>query len=576
VLLQSLPVLSADPAPAPPTAPAASPAAPTAEDAALAEKKEQSRGHFERGLTLLRQEAWGPALAEFLASRDLFPTRNATNNAAVCLRKLQRYDEALDMFEVLLRDYQNLSTDDKTAAQRAIAELRELVGTVEIAESQPGAIIAIDGQTRGEYPTLEPLRVNAGPHQVRVYKEGYETYEGRIDVLGGRTVRVAAKLRPLATSGRLKVTEQGGKRVDVLVDNVVVGKSPWEGLLGTGDHTVVLRGEGKLGTQPAVVRVKQGETVSLSLRAEELDASMRIEPVPAGAAVSIDAVPIGRGLWAGRLRSGSHRLEVSSEGFLTRKNELNLRSGEHRTVRVELERDEEAPQWRKPSKLTVELASGFALAPSYGGDVATACSSDCTSSLGMGGLVALTGTYELGSGVGFGLSVGYLGTSHQTSGHDGDLVPAVNQPARPALIDDDLALTGFMAGVLAGARFGERFPLTLRLGAGGYFAKLRAVRGGSFVTRASETFSTDDVEQKVSTTYVYVDPEVRLGARFWDNFEVAAGVHALMLIAPSQPRWDDQIEVDAGTDGIGSYTDDSLTGSLVFVPTPTVSVRYDY
>jgi hypothetical protein len=28
----------------------------------------------------------------------LYPLRNATNNAAVCLEKLQRYDEAREMF----------------------------------------------------------------------------------------------------------------------------------------------------------------------------------------------------------------------------------------------------------------------------------------------------------------------------------------------------------------------------------------------------------------------------------------------------------------------------------------------
>ncbi|MCA9619893.1 MAG: PEGA domain-containing protein, partial [Myxococcales bacterium] len=71
-----------------------------------AETKELAKVHFKRGLKLLREEAWSPALAEFLQSRELFPTRVATNNAGIALRKLQRYDEALDMFETLLRDFE--------------------------------------------------------------------------------------------------------------------------------------------------------------------------------------------------------------------------------------------------------------------------------------------------------------------------------------------------------------------------------------------------------------------------------------------------------------------------------------
>jgi hypothetical protein len=83
-------------APTPPAAAAPSDAAPApaaAPDPAAA--KAEARARFDRGLTLLREEAWGPALAEFLASRKLYPTRNATTNAAICLRKLQRYDESL-------------------------------------------------------------------------------------------------------------------------------------------------------------------------------------------------------------------------------------------------------------------------------------------------------------------------------------------------------------------------------------------------------------------------------------------------------------------------------------------------
>ena len=88
-----------------------------------AEDREKAKEHFKRGLKLLQQEAWSPALAEFLRSRELFATRVATKNAATALHKLQRYDESLDMWETLLRDFK-VKPSETDIAQREINELR--------------------------------------------------------------------------------------------------------------------------------------------------------------------------------------------------------------------------------------------------------------------------------------------------------------------------------------------------------------------------------------------------------------------------------------------------------------------
>ena len=51
----------------------------------------------------------------------------------------------------------------------------------------------------------------------------------------------------LAPGGRLVVTEQAGKAAEVVIDNVVVGRAPWDGSVALGDHVVLLRGDGELG-----------------------------------------------------------------------------------------------------------------------------------------------------------------------------------------------------------------------------------------------------------------------------------------------------------------------------------------
>ncbi len=55
----------------------------------------------------------------------------------------------LAMFEALLREFPTLPAEDRSRRSARIAELRGLVGTVEITAAEPGSVIAIDGQARG-------------------------------------------------------------------------------------------------------------------------------------------------------------------------------------------------------------------------------------------------------------------------------------------------------------------------------------------------------------------------------------------------------------------------------------------
>src|SRR5262245_55221309 len=119
--------------PAPPTPPPDAPSPPPPPGPAPDDaKKQEARAHFDRGIALFEEGAWDAALAEFTRSREIYVTRAATSNAALCLQKLARYDEALDLFEALLRDYPNMPAEEKKAAERAVVELGSRVGYVEI------------------------------------------------------------------------------------------------------------------------------------------------------------------------------------------------------------------------------------------------------------------------------------------------------------------------------------------------------------------------------------------------------------------------------------------------------------
>ena len=50
----------------------------------------------------------------------------------------------------------------------------------------------------------------------------------------------------------------------------------------------------------------------------------------------------------------------------------------------------------------------------------------------------------------------------------------------------------------------------------------------------------------------------------------------LLFLALSQPKWNQNIAVGAGADGIGHYPSESTMGSFFFAIAPSASIRYDW
>jgi hypothetical protein len=544
-------------------------------------KRAEARGYFEAGVTHFDRGESSAALAAFLRSREVFPTRSATKNAAVCLRREGRFDEALEMFEALLREFKDLAATDRAFAEKEIESLRTSIGSLEIGGSEPGATIVVDGRARGAYPPPAPLRVGGGSHVVRVYKEGFAPFERRVDVASRQVVLVEARLPALTQAGRLSVTESSGNLLDVVVDNVVVGKTPWEGTVGAGAHTIALRGEGDLGTQPATTSVKLGELTKLSLAAEPLTTSIRLVPVPANAMVSIDAVVLGQGVWEGKLREGGHRIEVAAEGFVFSRQDVTLVKSERKALTVSLERDVSSPLWRRthPSRVFVGAEIGPAIGVTYGGDVRDACAGTCSSDVPFGLSVTGRGGYELPHGITLGLDVGYLVLSAGVSGRAAELSPRGLAP-NAGTADETLGLRGVRFGPSAGLRLGENLPLTVRLGAGLFAGSAVDARRGRFATSGGTPYDVD-LSESLPATYVYLAPEARIAKPLGAHLEAGLGVTGLALFALNQPAWRNEqpaLAAPAGQqgDGVATFGRETIAGSVVVGVVPSIDVRYAF
>jgi hypothetical protein len=549
--------------------------------------KDEARSHFDLGLFHFDRGEWSAALAEFLRARELYPTRSATKNAAICLHKENRFDEALDMFEALERDYPDLSATDRALADREIAELRTSVGELAVAGAEPGASVSVDGRARGSCPLPAPLRLSVGSHVVRVFKEGFLPFEQRVDVASGQAATLEAHLAALMRSGRLRVVEQTGKSLDVLLDNVFVGKTPWEGSVAPGEHSVLLRGEGSLGTPPASAPVAVDAETPITLVAVDLDSSVRIEPSPGGALVAVDGVSVGRGVWEGRLRSGVHRIEVTAAGYWPSTRDASLRTQDRQVVSVQLERDPTSPLWgtKARPRIAIGLDGAFVAVPVFGGQVQSTCSGSCSEPLPVGGLAVASATYQLPQGIGVGIEAGYLGFVQTIVGRSAPIVGSTLRASDTGTVDDRIAASGILLGAALLYHRGDVWPLTVRLAAGAYVSSVTDQREGLFQTSAQGQPPNAPYSVGLSEThpaaFFYAAPEVRVGRRVSEHLEVNAGLKLVVLATPNAPAWTDQHPVLAGPtgtqgDGLGKFGTQTLTSPILVVLAPGLGARLDF
>jgi hypothetical protein len=536
------------------------------------DKRAEAQQHFNLALTHFDREEWQAALVEFLKSRELLPTKGNTKNAAICLRKVGRFDESLDMFEALLRDFPDVAPADKALAQKEIGELQASVGTVTFEGAPEGASITVDGVDRGKAPLKGPLRLSAGSHAVRVTMEGALPFEAKLDLVGKQAAVVKVTLARLTQAGRLKVTEHDGKALDVVVDGAVVGKTPWEGALAPGDHVALLRGEGKLGTPPSAVKITIDKVSSLDLLAEELRGEARIEPLPASASITIDDVPVGRGTWEGRLRHGPHRIAATADGYLPLTKDVSLAPDTRQVIPMALQRDPSLVGGRPG--IVLELDGAAALGLVFGGDLDDRCTGSCSAGLPIGFQGMLHGTYQLGSGLGFGVGAGYLSLGRDVTGR-AETITAPGRPANNGTLDESLRLGGLRAQLEGQYKAGDTWPVTLRLGVGVLLGSLSDDRSGNFTDSKNTPYKVS-TKQSPSATYLSISPEARIGRKLGQHFEVNVGVEVLVLTALKKPEWDTSKTIGAGGDGIGVFPSASLAGGILVAAVPGLGAKYEF
>lgn len=505
-----------------------------------------SKEAFQKAQAVRKESGCERAVPLYLRSRALNPALSNTLNAALCLEKLSRGDEALVLYEALLSEQAGqLPPKLETAAKASLERLRGKVGTLAVTSGAEGAVVVVDGRRRGTLPLAQPLPVLAGTRTVQVVKEGHEPFVTAVDVVVSETVSVKAETPLLTQSGGLEVALAELEGAEIWLDGAPVGHVPWSGKLAPGRYLLQVM-QWDRGTAPREVVIVAGQTARLDLEAATLGPEVTVVTDPPGATVTLghEETALGEAPWRGRLPLGSWTFRARQEGYADGLTRFDSRAdGRAERIVLSLEVDEDHPRWamdKAPSfRFVLAALGGPVIAPSVGG-ASSSCEQDsCTrNSAGVGGLVGLRGGFELPFGLSIELLGGYLGLGQAVDRNTSQPFDSGEQMVMTAYtVFNRLSLQGGFAAAGLGYQLALFDPIELRVGAAFGAAFLRVGDPVEGTVSAGGIVAPVDVAgagESTTAVDLIVLPEITVGGRLgalWLGVGVSAPV--LLLGGPS-------------------------------------------
>lgn len=262
-----------------------------------------------------RAKDWSGALKAYEAANRAAPSAEALEGVANAQYNLKNDGAAYAAYAEWLQKYGDKAPAAKKAQANArIKELEGRTGPLAIDVNEKDAVVTVDDVNVGKSPLAAPIRLGAGPHRVRVTKDGFVTFDGAPNVVVGTPTTLTVKLEAASTKGKLVVREKTGKPIRVVVDGTDMGDAPWTGEVAAGEHEVL----GKSPTMAAAaqkVTVERGKEAQVELVASSTTAPLKVSTNDGKGLIYIDDKLVGEGSFSGDLPAGPHRIRITREGY---------------------------------------------------------------------------------------------------------------------------------------------------------------------------------------------------------------------------------------------------------------------
>lgn len=167
----------------------AAPPAPQGKDsqAEVYGNEAEARAQFQAGVAHFDKHEYRDALEAFRRSLWHKKNRNTMGYIASCLTQVGQFDDALDQYEEMRREFPRMPAKIEAMVAAEIAELSGLVGTLAVTGDAPaGGLLFIDDRLRGKLPLEKPLRVSAGSRAIRVENEGFAPLRTTVESKAGQ------------------------------------------------------------------------------------------------------------------------------------------------------------------------------------------------------------------------------------------------------------------------------------------------------------------------------------------------------------------------------------------------------
>ena len=283
------------------------------EDEALTRAKQS----FAEGRSLYLQQKYLEAAASFLKAYEAKPIPAFLFNAAVAFERGQGYPDAVKNFKLYL---------EKAPKAADAEEIKKRIAALEkaLADAQPPRDAPPDRQPPDRQPPDRQPPDRQPPDQ-----------PPRVRAV---VVPVLPKLEP---KGVVVVsTKPEGANLYLNNKMNLLGPSPWQGTLATGEHTLLIESKGYR-PEKKTVSVSPDRIVDLyvALSQEHYLGWVQITASSPGALIYIDDKGVGavaRTPYSGFLKPGMHKIWVEKPGFEEQRQEVEVVSSSTHRVHFDL------------------------------------------------------------------------------------------------------------------------------------------------------------------------------------------------------------------------------------------------
>lgn len=194
----------------------------------------EARRLFAEGTRALEAADYRRALALYRQSFEAHENTGALYGMARAQRGMRRHADAVVTLERYARAAGPGDRPTVEEVRAEIAELRRLIGSLDLDIEPAGARVEIDGEAVGVAPLPAPLLLAPGVHVLTVNRAGHQAHTEEIEIIAGEAAR--RQVRLVARSDFATAIISARPEAGVLMDGVAMGETPFSRRVEPGPH----------------------------------------------------------------------------------------------------------------------------------------------------------------------------------------------------------------------------------------------------------------------------------------------------------------------------------------------------